>query len=94
MTTDRSQDVAYSFRAALAVGAVLSPVVGCASNEAEGGQQSFVVGWLLLALLVLFMLVLFGGLLRYLKAGKKREEPTERSLDYEYKASEEDEEEL
>lgn len=94
MSTDRPQDVAHSFRSALAAGAGLSLLVGCASKEAEGGQQSFVVGWLLLALLVLFMLVLFGGLLRYLKAGKKREEPAERSLDYEYKASEEDEEEL
>ncbi len=78
-----------------AVVAVVAPCVlaGC-GNGSGSNQQSFTLGWLLLSLLVLFMLVLFVGLIRYLKAGRKKDEPEQRPLDYEYKADKDEDDEL
>jgi len=99
MAGERSNHVASDFvSAAVAAGngsvlawaaALLS---GC-SGESGGKQQSFAAGWLLLSVLVLFMLILFGGLIRYLKAGKKQAEKTGRPLDYEYTNTEDEDEE-
>lgn len=70
--------------------AVAALLCGCASAE---GEQQFVAGWMLLSLLVVFMLILFVGLLRYLKAGAKGAQRTEQPLDYQYHASDDEEEE-
>jgi hypothetical protein len=49
-------------------------LAACGGAEPRQGQ-SFTFGWILLGVLGLFLLLLFVGLIRYVKAGHKKPDP-------------------
>jgi hypothetical protein len=63
-----------------------TPLAGCA-----GEGQTFVVGWVFLGLLIAFMLVLFGGLIRYIRQGRKPQRTPAVAPHFEYEQTDEDE---
>jgi hypothetical protein len=70
----------------------LSIIPSCAGGAEE--ESSFVAGWVVLAIICVGMAVLFGGILRYLLAGRAKKPPAARAAptEYRYEDSDEDEE--
>lgn len=72
---------------------LLQALGGCGGTEPDRGQ-TFVFGWVLLGFLVLFMLLLFFGLVRYVRTGDRPDQ--DRPITHEefvYEELTEDEEE-
>ncbi len=62
-------------------------VIGC--GDGESGEQTFYIGWTVLGLICLGMLVLVGGFIRYIRQGAKQRPQGPKSLEYEYHATDE-----
>jgi hypothetical protein len=63
-------------------------LAGCGANE--GGEQTFYFGWTVLGLIILGILVLFVGLVRYIRQGARKGPAAPQSADYEYHAPADD----